>query len=125
MDPKYLLRQLIVGPSTTHEKRLRSRHPFATAVCKLLNELSQLSIHAATMIINGRLRTLKVNQNYAFLYLGPVPVSPLGTDLPRPARVRLNRLCPHLLHRYTLCPATRFAKATRVYQQVSQYKAVV
>ena len=53
MDFKHLLRQLIVGPTTTHEERLRSRHPFASAVCKLLNELSQLSIHAATMIING------------------------------------------------------------------------
>ena len=40
MDPKHLLYQLMVGPATVHEKRLRSRHPFVPPARQLLNSFS-------------------------------------------------------------------------------------
>ena len=39
IDLKHLLHQLMVGPITTHEEKLRSQHPFVSAARKLLNEL--------------------------------------------------------------------------------------
>ena len=47
MDPKHLLHQLMVGPATAHEERLRFLHPFAPAARKLLNDLSKLSFRTA------------------------------------------------------------------------------
>ena len=47
MDPKHLLNQVMVGPTTASKKRLLSRHFFAHAARNLLNKLSQLSIRAA------------------------------------------------------------------------------
>ena len=47
MDPNHLLHQLMVGPITAHEERLRSRHPFVPAARKRLNKLSKLRIRAA------------------------------------------------------------------------------
>ena len=47
MDPKHLLHQLMVGPITAYEKRLRSGHPYVPVTRKLLNELSKLSISVA------------------------------------------------------------------------------
>ena len=44
------LYQLMVGLTTAHEERLRSREPFVPAARKLLNELSKLSICAAQSI---------------------------------------------------------------------------
>ena len=50
MDPKHLLRQLMVWRTTAHDERLQSYHPFVPVARKLLNELFKLSIRAAQWI---------------------------------------------------------------------------
>ena len=71
MDPKQLIYQLMVGPITAYEERLRSRHLFVFAAHKLLNELSKLSIQAAQWIdYKWDVKyTVKINlQSYASLF---------------------------------------------------------
>ena len=84
MDPKRLLHQLMVGPITAHEERLRFPHPFVPAEHKRLNELSKLSIRAERWTINGTRSILKVNHSFASLFQSPV----LG---------HLAWVCPYLL----------------------------
>ena len=49
----------MVGPTTVHEERLRSRYLFVPAARKLLNELFKLSIQAA------QLTDYKLNVKYS------------------------------------------------------------
>ena len=50
MDPKHLTHQLMVGFTTAHEERLRSRLPLEPAAHELINKLSKLSIRATQWI---------------------------------------------------------------------------
>ena len=83
----------MVGPTTVHEERLRSRHHFVPAASKLLNELSKLSICAAHWI--GYKWNAKYSEDQSELrpFVPKTSSRPLDMSLPRPAWVGLNRFC--------------------------------
>ena len=83
----------MVGPITAHKERLRSRRPFVPAARKVFNKSSKLSIRAAQRLDYKWDMKYSEDQSDLLLVL-PRPIAkPLGMSLPRPAWVRLNRLC--------------------------------
>ena len=53
MDLKHVLHQLMVGPPLPTKRYYVLCHPFVPATCKLLHELSKLSIRAAQWTDNN------------------------------------------------------------------------
>ena len=50
MESNYLFHQLMVGPTFVQGERLPPRHPFVLEACKLLGELSEMSVRAVQWI---------------------------------------------------------------------------
>ena len=111
IDLKHLLHQLMVGPITAHEDRLRFQHLFVPVARELLNELSKLNIQAAQQI--DYKWDEKCSEKSKLRLFDPRPSArPLEMGLPRPAWVRLNRFCTGVrkfqlsMHKWGLAPTS-------------------
>ena len=92
MDPKHLLRQLMMGPTTAHEYRLRSHYTFVPAVLKLLKESLKLSNRAAQWTVYKWEAKIFDGESELSLFVSRLSVPPLDIDLPRSAWAQLDRL---------------------------------
>ena len=91
-DGSLTLHQLIKGSITAHEEKWQSRHNFAPAARKLLNELSKLSIRVAQWI-NYEWDVKCSEEQSELCFFVPRPSArPPRMGLLKPALVRRNRL---------------------------------
>ena len=80
------------GSNPVQGERLQSRHPFGPAACKLLSELSKLSIRAAQWIDFQWDAKYSRGQADLHFFVAMPSTRPLGMSLPRPAWTQINRL---------------------------------
>ena len=111
LDPDHILYGLLSGSSDTRQVKLRSRRPFVPGARNLLDNLSRLGIGTSEW------KNYKWNAEYCenvsrLRVFGPeTGARPVGTDLPRVAWVKLNRLRTGVgrlnssMHKWGLAPS--------------------
>ena len=111
LDPDHILYGLLSGSSDTRQVKLRSRRPFVPGARNLLNNLSRLGIGTSEW------KNYKWNAEYSKnvsrlrVFVPETGARPVGTDLPRVAWVKLNRLRTGVgrlnssMHKWGLAPS--------------------
>ena len=92
LDPEYFLHNYLVRPLDARQERLKSRHPFAPAAWKLLDNASELYIHVDQWTdVTKNMKNLN-SPSKLHDFIPRVGIRPLGLNLLKPARARPNRL---------------------------------
>ena len=92
LDPDNILYELLAGSPDGHRERLKSRCPFVPAAWKLLQDLTELDIHAAQWTdFKWSTEYLECSSDL-HAFMPRASTRPMGMGLPRLSWVRLNHL---------------------------------